>query len=389
MSLLDVLLLLLIAGSTALGYRRGVVLQLLTYGGLLAGLLVGAVIAPTLASLAGDPVVRAGVATAALFAMAGAGEVAGWFAGSALRTAARRRRFSPLDAIGGSFVSAIATLLAIWFIGLNLVNGPVPALAREIRNSVVIQGLGASLPRPPPALTEVGRFLNHLGFPQVFTGLPPEPGEPVRGPTTTQTQIALEAGSPSTVLVSGTACGELHKGSGFLVDPRYVVTNAHVVAGVHDPLVESDGSRQTGVPVLYDPDLDVAVLRVAREAGPPLRLAGEEAGRGDAGAVLGFPGLARELVGTRAAIRRTIDAIGPDIYGSGTVEREVLELQAEIERGNSGGPFVLVTGEVAGVVFAASTTDSRIGYALTASEVAPAVEAAAGRTAAVSTGDCI
>jgi S1-C subfamily serine protease len=67
----------------------------------------------------------------------------------------------------------------------------------------------------------------------------------------------------------------------------------------------------------------------------------------------------------------------------------VYELQAEVVSGNSGGPFVTVAGEVAGVVFAASTTHPGVGYALTSGEVGPPLEQALARTQPVSTGPCL
>jgi S1-C subfamily serine protease len=67
----------------------------------------------------------------------------------------------------------------------------------------------------------------------------------------------------------------------------------------------------------------------------------------------------------------------------------VYELQALVRPGNSGGPFVTTDGDVAGVVFAASTTEDDVGYALTAAETEPEIDRARGRTAPVSTGPCI
>jgi S1-C subfamily serine protease len=81
--------------------------------------------------------------------------------------------------------------------------------------------------------------------------------------------------------------------------------------------------------------------------------------------------------------------VGRDIYGRGRVRREVYELQAEVRPGNSGGPFVEADGTVLGVVFAGSTTDPGIGYALASTEVEPLVERAEGRTAPVPTGPCL
>ena len=60
----------------------------------------------------------------------------------------------------------------------------------------------------------------------------------------------------------------------------------------------------------------------------------------------------------------------PNIYGDGAVIRDVLSLRGSVRPGNSGGPVVSSGGDVVGVVFAASLTDSDTGYALTAEQVA-------------------
>jgi len=104
--------------------------------------------------------------------------------------------------------------------------------------------------------------------------------------------------------------------------------------------------------------------------------------------VLGYP-QGGPLDARRAAVRRTIDAIGRDIYGRGEVERLVLELQTLVRPGNSGGPFVLPDGRVGGVVFAASSGDDDVGYAIASSEVDDIVQSAIGRTSEVDTGPCI
>lgn len=383
------ILLALVVLAALSGYRRGVVLQLLTYGGLVVGLIVGAVLAPRVASLAANPLGQAAAAIATLFLAAMLGEVSGWTAGSILRSHARRTRFSAVDAAGGSVVSAVATLLVIWFVGLSLVNGPLPTIAREIRGSAVVRTLSAVMPRPPSLVTDVGRFLNRFGFPQVFAGLPPAPAGPVDAPTQAEAAAAFTAAQASTVQVLGESCSQIQEGSGFLVSPQYVLTNAHVVAGVTEPQVRRAGaSPVAATTVLYDPELDAAVLRLAEPYGEGLDLTGATAERGDRGAILGYPG-GGALQGDPAAVRRAIEALGHDIYGSGTVSRDVYELQARVRPGNSGGPFVLVDGDVAGMVFAASTTDDDIGYAITSDELEPILDRAAGSTARVSTGTCV
>jgi S1-C subfamily serine protease len=65
----------------------------------------------------------------------------------------------------------------------------------------------------------------------------------------------------------------------------------------------------------------------------------------------------------------------------------VYQLQAIVRQGNSGGPFARSDGVVLGVVFATSTTDKDVGYALTSSEVIPRVSQAKS-SGAVGTGSC-
>jgi len=180
----------------------------------------------------------------------------------------------------------------------------------------------------------------------------------------------------------------IQEGSGFVAADGYVVTNAHVVAGMDDPEVRSAEGLSDATTVLFDPDLDLAILSVPGATGPPLPLATEPLDRGAPGAVLGYP-QGGPLDVRRAAVRRTIDAVGRDIYGHGEVERLVLELQTLVRPGNSGGPFVLPDGRVGGVVFAASSGEDDVGYAIAAGEVDDPLEIAMGRTASVDTGPCI
>jgi len=201
-------------------------------------------------------------------------------------------------------------------------------------------------------------------------------------------QKAIRIATPSTVKIVGEACGAIQEGSGFVVGDHLVVTNAHVVAGVRDPKVQrQNGGTESAATMLFDPELDVAILRVDGAVGPSLHLDPKDESRGSQGAVLGYPG-GGGLTAGAAAVRRELDAIGRDIYGRSTVERNVYELQARVRPGNSGGPLVEKDGTVGGVVFAASTTDPQVGYAITSPQVIPKVKKAQGRKSEVSTGGC-
>ena len=235
MDFLDVALVVLLGLAVFSGYRRGAVLQVLTLGGMLVGLLVGALIAPRVAALFTDPTVQSIVALVTFLAFAAFGDVVGWMVGARLRVATRRSRLAPVDAAGGSVVAVVALLLATWFIALNLAGGPWPPLSREIRNSAIVRTLDRTLPEPPAVLGQVRQFLNEVGFPQVFAGLPPAPGGPVKPPTNRQAEQAFRSARDSTLKVVGQACGRIQEGSSFVVANGYVVTNAHVVAGVRSP----------------------------------------------------------------------------------------------------------------------------------------------------------
>lgn len=387
---LDLVIVVLIALAAATGFRRGALLQLFAYGALILGVLAGAVLAPAFASLARSDAAQAGIAVAVLLGMAGIGNALGWVAGTWVRARAHELPvIGTADRAGGSVISVIGLLLVTWFLALNLVNGPFPPVSREIRGSAIVRSLDTALPRPPSLLAEVRQFLNRHGFPDVFAGLPPAPAGPVHMPSEAEARRAFEAAAPSTVRIVGLGCGEVLSGSGFVVSGDYVVTNAHVVAGVDAPEVQrQDGTSQPGTTVLFDPRIDLAVLHVEAAPGPPMHLLPTKVDRGTGGAALGYPG-GGDLTGERAAVRRPIDAVGRDIYGTREVERQVYELQARIEPGDSGGPFVLPDGSVAGVVFAASTTDPSLGYAIASTDVIPDVNRAAGRTRPVSTGGCV
>jgi S1-C subfamily serine protease len=292
--------------------------------------------------------------------------------------------------VAGSGVALVAVLVATWFIALNLTNGPFPVLSNEIRGSAIVRGLDEVLPRPPSLLAEVRQFFNQFGFPQVFAGLPEAPAGPVKGPSDKEVRAIAGLADQSTVRIEGEACGAIQEGSGFVAADRYVVTNAHVVAGVKRGLQvqEQNGPSHGDVTVvLFDPKLDIAILRVNDLSLPVLSLDTKQEDRGTDGAFLGYPGGGSLRFGA-AAVLRELTAVGRDIYGRSVVSRDVYELQARVRPGNSGGPFVLDDGSVGGVVFAASTTDGNVGYAIASTEVTPKLREADGKTAGVSTKGC-
>ena len=389
MNLLDIVILLLVGLSIVAGFRRGAALQVVTYTGLVLGLVVGALLGPSVARLGDDPFLQAALALGTLLALAALGDALGWAIGRHVWAAARRSRLDPIDAGAGSVVAGAATLLVTWFLAFNLVQGPFPAVSEQIRASAIVRGLDVLLPRPPALIAQIRSFLDRFGFPEVFVGLPPAPAGPVDPPSAAEARQAFLAADQSTFRIVGAACGRIQEGSGFLVEGSHVVTNAHVIAGVTTPRVQSqEGGELVGTVVAFDPARDIAVLRLDSSPTEELTLATEAADRGSAGAVIGYPE-GGDLTGVRAAVRRALSAVGRDIYSRNTVERDIYELQTRVVPGNSGGPFVTEDGAVAGVVFAASSSNQGIGYALTMEELRPVLDRARGRSGSVGTGSCL
>jgi S1-C subfamily serine protease len=197
----------------------------------------------------------------------------------------------------------------------------------------------------------------------------------------------IRSAAQSVVKVRGeNSCSQGVEGSGFLYSPTRVMTNAHVVAGVSSPHVLSGDQEVPATVVYYNPEIDVAVLAV-QDLGRP-HLSFDRSGRArEAGAVLGFPEDGPyDVEGARVRARQRLRS--PDIYGDGTVIREVFSVRSAIRPGNSGGPLVSPAGKVLGVVFAASVTDGSTGYALTSDQVAQAAAKGQVSTAEVSSGRC-
>ncbi|MCW2793278.1 MAG: peptidase and chymotrypsin/Hap, partial [Nocardioides sp.] len=138
--------------------------------------------------------------------------------------------------------------------------------------------------------------------------------------------------------------------------------------------------------VYYNPDIDVAVLAFDSGDTPHLGF-DREAAPQEGVAILGYPQDGPYDV-QPGRIRAEQRLRSPNIYGNGTVIREVFSLRGLVRPGNSGGPIVSSAGDVVGVVFAASVTDKDTGYALTADQVAQSAARGSMSTGEVSTGDC-
>lgn len=390
MNALDWCLLALVGVYALSGYWQGFITGASATAGLLLGGLAGIWAAPL---ALGDAAPSLWVSLGALFIViisASLGQALFQFVGARLRDRITWQPIRAVDAIGGSALSAVAVLLVAWALGVAVSGTRIGAFTPLVRDSSILAKVDETLPADSGEVLQA--FNNVVGttfFPRYLEPFAPErivavrPGDPRM--LTDPDVIAAEA---SVVKVRGTnGCGSGVEGTGFFYAPGRLMTNAHVVAGVTRPEVEVGGSSVTASVVLYDPDLDIAVLSLPDTGAFPLAFDTGVEPR-DPVAVLGYPEDGPYDVES-GRIRSEQRLRSPDIYGEGTVIRQVFSLRALIRPGNSGGPIVTSAGDVAGMVFAASVSDPDTGYALTAEQVAES--AAEGLTAAapVDTGTCV
>jgi len=384
----DGLLIVVVVAAAIHGLRLGAFVQLLTFGGFLIGLLLGALLAVVIVSSIHSHSVKAVITLILVLGMATLFGVGGRILGGWSNATVRRHHLGTVDSVLGVAVAVLAVLLSAWLVANVLgTNSRYMWLSSQIERSAVLKGIDTVLPPVPTVFAHVQAFLNSSGFPPVFAGINPPAAGPVDQPSGARAQaIAMPAGA-STVKVLGAACGYLQEGSGFVVAPGLVVTNAHVVAGEPSTEISAGGTISPATVVLFDPEFDLAVLRTKAPLGPALHLDPSTVGRGTQGAVLGYPEDGPLSVGP-AGVAADIQAEGRDIYNAGLVVRSVYQIDAKVQPGNSGGPVVTADGSVVGVVFSRSTVDAGVGYALASPGVLDRVRGVLFRTAPSGTGAC-
>ncbi len=289
------------------------------------------------------------------------------------------------DRVAGAVIGTLGALVLVWL--LVPVLAEVPGVVSEMaRNSSIARNIDRFGPATPQALQDVRRQVAEVNFPEVFSRLGPSPGtgpppEDVAIPAAIRDRVRA-----STVKVTGTACGRLLSGSGFSPADDIIVTNAHVVAGVSRPSVLTTGGRRVqGTVVVFDPDRDLAVLRVPGLNAPALPVGDSEVG--DEGAVYGHPRGQDQLEISPARIETKVNAQGLDLYGDRQIRRQVLVLASALEPGDSGGALVDTAGRVVGVAFAVAPDRPATAYALASEELRTVLAVPRGNP--VSTGPCV
>jgi S1-C subfamily serine protease len=378
---LDWMILAFIVILALFGFRQGFIVGVLSFGGFALGAFVGTRLGPLLLPQgSSSPYAPAFGLVGALLAGA---ILASGMEGLAWRLR-RGTRLIPavglLDGALGAALSAAVGLGIVWIVAAVVAQVPGQSQLRaDIQRSAILGALNQLLPPSGPVLGALARLDPLPSIPGRLPALALPPPRIAADP-------AVRAAARSVVRVLGTACGLAIEGSGWVVAPEEVVTNAHVVAGESDTTVEVDGQPPglSAEAIAFDPADDVAVLRVPGLGLPSLSLlASPPTGR--PGAILGYPENG-PLQARPGRIGQTQKVLTQDAYGHGPVSRLLTPLRGVVRPGNSGGPLVDSDGRVLTTIFAGTTGGGPPGGYGVADDTVARVLANAG--APVSTGQC-
>ncbi|MFY9809542.1 MAG: MarP family serine protease [Pseudonocardiaceae bacterium] len=392
MNWVDVLVLALALLAGVSGARQGMVTAAASFVGVLAGAVIGVRIAPALIAHYASPEVRVALGVSIVIVLIALGETMGVLLGRAVQRRIDAEALRRVDSFLGAVVQGIAALVVAWLVALPLSKSSVyTGLTGAVRDSSVLRVVDTVMPNVLRQLpSELTGLLDVSGFPDVLAPFSPTPITDVgpADPVLLNSPVVRQARA-SVLKIRGRArsCSRALEGSGFVVAPQRVVTNAHVVAGTDRVQVETSEGTLDAEVVTYDPEVDVAVLKVPGLHAPVLQLASAPALSGLSGLVLGYP-LDGPYTASAARVRDRIRLRGPDIYNASTVVRNVYTVRAVVRSGNSGGPLLDSSGQVLGLVFGAAVDNDETGFVLADDEIANQVAEAPHRNTEVSTGTC-
>ncbi len=265
MNALDWVLILVVLLYAISGYWQGFITGAFATVGLLIGGLIGVWLAPAALGNATPSILVSLAAVFIVILCASLGQALFQVVGARIRARITWQPVRALDAAGGAALSAVAALLVAWALGFALSGSGLHGITPLVRNSKVLAEVNNLL--PDSAGSRLSAFNDVVGTtffprylepfaPERIVAVPPGPHRMLTDPDVTRAQ-------GSVVKVRSTnKCDQGIEGSGFVYAPDRVLTNAHVVAGVTDPVVDVGGTSETGKVVYYDPRTDVAVIAV-------------------------------------------------------------------------------------------------------------------------------
>ena len=239
----DLLIIGLMLLAAVHGLRLGALVQTPHLLGFFLGFLLGTLVWVPLLSTGHDDITRSVVVVVARHADGVPVGFTGRVLGTWSNVTVRRHHLGQVDAVLGVGVAVVAVLLSVWLVAavISSPNSRFTSLDAAVARSDILHSIDRVLPRAPSIFSDLQTFLNNQGFPQVFSTLTPPSTPSVSTPSNAETRVLADPAVFSTVKILGMACDNEQEGSGFVVGPGLVATNAHVVAG------EGNGNTQVVV----------------------------------------------------------------------------------------------------------------------------------------------
>ena len=235
----------------------------------------------------------------------------------------------------------------------------------------------------------VGAGLMNALRPPAMTGTSPAPGQKIQIQASDDASIgqAVAAKAMDSVVgittesVQNTFFGPMAvkgSGSGFIVDKKgYIVTNAHVVANRTKNTVTTlfnDGSQEEAQVLWEDPSLDLAILKVnAKKDLSPVDLGdSDKIAIGEPAIAIGNPlGLDLQRSVTKGIISGLNRSVGS---GQGNYIDGLIQTDASINEGNSGGPLFNSQGQVIGINTAKISSAEGLGFSIPINTLKPILD---------------
>jgi S1-C subfamily serine protease len=377
-----------------IGFRRGILRTILSIIGLIVGGAAGAIATPSIQSLISNNAFgfKPTIGLTSIILGASLGMFLFGVLGSFLRVVLLPFPFmKTIDSLIGFGLAIIA---------VASISSTLSSAAQVIPNKTVnylfsqsqlISQIDQYLPeRFKDAAQKIQNVITDSPLPEVFKSLV----ESRITPTQLETDVAIPEivtkSVASTVRIDGIAesCSAAMVGTGFIVSPERVITNAHVVAGVKEPVITLFNSQTQlgGRVIAIDRKKDIAIIFVPGLTGEKLTFIGPVTPN-EIGFVVGYPN-GGNLRTMPVSVTSEFESIGTDIDGNGETRRDVIVFGGDVKPGNSGGPLLNDQGQVLGVVFAADAENKNTGYALAPSEVAKLVSETSSVMQAIETGEC-
>ena len=289
------------------------------------------------------------------------------------------------ESLVGLALSLSSALVVVWLLAAGIGSLPFGWLSNSANNSFIVKKLNLILPAAPTVFEEFARYVNPNYPLQVFDKLAPNSSIGVAQLPSGVPQ-AVKNDSASIVRVTSFGCGGIVDGSGFVVSKDLIATNAHVIAGITQPVVKLGSQGYPSTPVLFDPNQDMALLYVHGLNAKPLTFATSPLSIKQTVYAAGFPKSIYRISPGR--VLNDYPVVGPNIYGLGSITWPSYELSVNITKGSSGGPLLTSYGQVAGIIFAQSKNKPFIGYAMTTANLLGDIQKVGSNINSAGTGSC-